>query len=261
MECGTFHTIALTKLGDIYTFGFNGNGRLGLAEQSTATFQRLQVSRLPAGGENAGPVMSAIEQAISESFNSSFLDNERPLPAQARRRADENLDAGSHAKAPKHIFRILQEPIYGKVSNQVLRDFNSGSLGALENKYRLSQKNVGASVSREMLTAFRQAPGLQEMREEARVSAFEDLSWPGDAARHRAATLIQRRVRGYLVRRDAQGLRCWLLFRRLTEKAETRSRDAAVSQLVRALRLAHQGVKEQKQALLNGYITYCAVRI
>lgn len=32
MECGTFHTIALTKLGDIYTFGFNGNGRLGLAE-------------------------------------------------------------------------------------------------------------------------------------------------------------------------------------------------------------------------------------
>ena len=32
VECGTFHTIALTKLGDVYTFGFNGNGRLGLAE-------------------------------------------------------------------------------------------------------------------------------------------------------------------------------------------------------------------------------------
>ena len=33
VECGTFHTIALTKLGDIYTFGYNGNGRLGLAEK------------------------------------------------------------------------------------------------------------------------------------------------------------------------------------------------------------------------------------
>ena len=32
VECGTFHTLALTKLGDLYTFGFNGNGRLGLAE-------------------------------------------------------------------------------------------------------------------------------------------------------------------------------------------------------------------------------------
>ncbi|KAL1503593.1 hypothetical protein AB1Y20_012070 [Prymnesium parvum] len=32
VACGTFHTIALTKLGDIYSFGFNGNGRLGLAE-------------------------------------------------------------------------------------------------------------------------------------------------------------------------------------------------------------------------------------
>ena len=35
VECGTFHTIALTKLGDVYTFGFNGNGRLGLAEAGT----------------------------------------------------------------------------------------------------------------------------------------------------------------------------------------------------------------------------------
>ena len=32
VECGTFHTTALTKLGDVFTFGFNGNGRLGLAE-------------------------------------------------------------------------------------------------------------------------------------------------------------------------------------------------------------------------------------
>ena len=31
VECGTFHCIALTKLGDVYTWGFNGNGRLGLA--------------------------------------------------------------------------------------------------------------------------------------------------------------------------------------------------------------------------------------
>ena len=31
VECGTFHTIALSKLGDVFTFGFNGNGRLGLA--------------------------------------------------------------------------------------------------------------------------------------------------------------------------------------------------------------------------------------
>ena len=32
VSCGTFHTLALTKLGDFYSFGFNGNGRLGLAE-------------------------------------------------------------------------------------------------------------------------------------------------------------------------------------------------------------------------------------
>ena len=36
VECGTFHTIALTKLGDMFTFGFNGNGRLGLAEAGAA---------------------------------------------------------------------------------------------------------------------------------------------------------------------------------------------------------------------------------
>ena len=35
VECGTFHTIALSKLGDIYSFGFNGNGRLGLAEPNS----------------------------------------------------------------------------------------------------------------------------------------------------------------------------------------------------------------------------------
>lgn len=68
-------------------------------------------------------------------------------------------------------------------------------------------------------------------------------------------------MRGYLVRRDARSLRSWLLFRRLTEKAEERSRELVVGQLIRALRLAHQGNKEQKQTLLNGYITYCAVRI
>ena len=61
------------------------------------------------------------------------------------------------------------------------------------------------------------------------MSPFEDLDWPVDAARHRAAILIQRRVRGYLVRKDARGLRCWLLFRRLTEKADEVSREHAVS--------------------------------
>lgn len=40
VECGTFHTIALTKLGDIYTFGFNGNGRLGLADAKGLTDTR-----------------------------------------------------------------------------------------------------------------------------------------------------------------------------------------------------------------------------
>lgn len=202
--------------------------------------------------------MSAIEQAISETQNSSFFENERPLPAQANRK-NEDFDEISRAKAPKHIFRILQEPIYGKVSNQVLRDFNRGSIGSLESKYRLSEKNVGARVSSNMLTAFRHAPGMFEMSGD--MSLEEDLSWPGDAARHRAATLIQKRVRGYLVRRDGAGLKSWLQFRRLAEKADTLSRDLAVRKLVRVLRLAHQGVKEQKQALLNGYITYCAVRI
>ena len=35
VECGVFHTIALTKLGDVFAFGFNGNGRLGLAKAGT----------------------------------------------------------------------------------------------------------------------------------------------------------------------------------------------------------------------------------
>ena len=35
VECGPFHTVAITKLGDVYTWGFNGNGRLGLAEVGT----------------------------------------------------------------------------------------------------------------------------------------------------------------------------------------------------------------------------------
>jgi alpha-tubulin suppressor-like RCC1 family protein len=42
VECGTFHTVALTKLGDVYTWGFNGNGRLGLADGAALdTRQRL----------------------------------------------------------------------------------------------------------------------------------------------------------------------------------------------------------------------------
>ena len=42
VECGPFHTVAITKLGDVYTWGFNGNGRLGLAEAGTTdTKQRL----------------------------------------------------------------------------------------------------------------------------------------------------------------------------------------------------------------------------
>lgn len=99
--------------------------------------------------------MSAIEQAISESFNSSYLENERPLPAQARRRVNDDLDGLGQPKPPKHIFRILQEPIYGKVSNQVLKDFNSGNLDVLESKYRLSQKNIEANVRGDMLSAFK----------------------------------------------------------------------------------------------------------
>ena len=42
VQCGTFHTLALTKLGDVYSWGFNGNGRLGLAEPGgTDTAPRL----------------------------------------------------------------------------------------------------------------------------------------------------------------------------------------------------------------------------
>ena len=42
VECGPFHTVAVTKLGDVYTWGFGGNGRLGLAEQGQLnTEQRL----------------------------------------------------------------------------------------------------------------------------------------------------------------------------------------------------------------------------
>ena len=49
VECGTFHTIALTKLGDVFTFGFNGNGRLGLAEPgSLDTKQRATPALLKA---------------------------------------------------------------------------------------------------------------------------------------------------------------------------------------------------------------------
>ena len=28
VECGPFHTVAITKLGDVDTWGFNGTGRL-----------------------------------------------------------------------------------------------------------------------------------------------------------------------------------------------------------------------------------------
>ena len=42
VECGPFHTLALTKLGDVWAWGFNGNGRLGLADAGASdTKQRL----------------------------------------------------------------------------------------------------------------------------------------------------------------------------------------------------------------------------
>lgn len=128
----------------------------------------------------------------------------------------------------------------------MLRDFNKGSIEDLETKYRLSQKNFGASVSKEMLAAFRYDPGRFGAPQNQNENPFEDLQWPGEAARHKAAALIQSRVRGFLVRRDTGGLKSRLLFRRLTTKADALSRDMVVRTLVRALRLAHQGLKERK---------------
>jgi len=43
VDCGVFHTMAVTKLGDVYTFGFNGNGRLGLAGPGTTDTRQRNV--------------------------------------------------------------------------------------------------------------------------------------------------------------------------------------------------------------------------
>ena len=104
--------------------------------------------------------MSAIEQAISESLDSSILDNERPLPTHARR-GNADLDVPSPSKAPRHMYRILQEPIYGKVSNQVLKDFNKSSIEAIESKYRLTPKLLEEfNKNQQMLAAFRFNPKI-----------------------------------------------------------------------------------------------------
>jgi len=39
VECGTFHSIAVTKMGDVFSFGFSGNGRLGLSIPGGATLE------------------------------------------------------------------------------------------------------------------------------------------------------------------------------------------------------------------------------
>ena len=53
VECGTFHTIALTKNGDLFTFGYNGNGRLGLGAQNDPSKSRT----VPAHIKNLEKVM------------------------------------------------------------------------------------------------------------------------------------------------------------------------------------------------------------
>ena len=47
VECGPFHTLALTKLGDVWAWGFNGNGRLGLADAGPQTGEQSEKSRTP----------------------------------------------------------------------------------------------------------------------------------------------------------------------------------------------------------------------
>ena len=204
--------------------------------------------------------MSAIEQAISESLESSPMDHEPPVPAQAGRHAD--AFPNRKKSTQMHMYRILQEPIYGKVSNQVLKDFNKSSIEAIESKYRLTPKLLQEfNKNQDMLAAFRFNPRINDGNDDAQLGAMGGRLQPGDLARHRAAILIQKYTRGYLVRRSADGFRSLLFFLRLVEKAEAASRDLAMKSLVRAIRMAHQGIKEQKQALLNGYITYCAVKI
>jgi hypothetical protein len=66
VECGTFHTVALTKLGDVYTFGFNGNGRLGLAEpcakQGEPNLHATELSTRSACSMRDGDGTDAIER-------------------------------------------------------------------------------------------------------------------------------------------------------------------------------------------------------
>lgn len=79
--------------------------------------------------------------------------------------------------------------------------------------------------------------------------------------RHRAAITIQSQIRGYLIRRNAPQIRSRVLFNRLIDKADQASHRLVTQKLIRAIRLAHYNLKEQKQKLLNNYITYCAIKI
>lgn len=158
----------------------------------------------------------------------------------------------------------MDEPIYGKVSNQVLKDFHRSSIGTLEGKFRLSAEVLEQfNRSPEMQQAFRRrtAPGpvLDAKRDSnpAQIPVRPQLS---SEAIHMAAILIQKRLRGLAVRKKRGG-RSYLAFAKLLVRADAASRAAVVKNLVVCIRLAHQAVKAKRQALLNGYITYCALRV
>ena len=75
---------------------------------------------------------------------------------------------------------------------------------------------------------------------------------------HYCATMIQKFIRGYLSRKAKANIIYLLKFFRFVNRLTAKR---TVNEMSKALRQSHQMIKSRKQAILNGYITYCAIKI
>ena len=72
------------------------------------------------------------------------------------------------------------------------------------------------------------------------------------------ATMIQKFIRGYLSRKRRPNIIYLLKFFKIVNRLNTKR---TIQSLSKAFRQSHQMIKTRKQAILNGYITYCAIKI
>ena len=79
--------------------------------------------------------MSAIEQAILD-------DSVGGIGSSSRGRFQKTYPADEPQY--QEISRIIEEPLYKRVSQSVLKDFNQKSLSGLENKYAISQGQIAS---------------------------------------------------------------------------------------------------------------------